>query len=197
MTNSPPNQIPIDFTFSDKTCVYFVLFSPIKAIAEQVAELKRNASRFLNDDRHIRILPHITITQFLMSERHEVPLCKSVKQFAEALKGTKLTVDNLTIFDNLMPTLCLSIKETQEVKKMIEQLRVEILINGFVQKPNAIKLITKLHISIARRMRKQEDTAGVYNYLQPRLPAFPSFDFNVVLLKSNADATGWEKVRSF
>jgi 2'-5' RNA ligase len=142
---------------------YLLVGHPDANVYNKIMEEKQQFYEDYNEKISIKTKPHLTIANFLASEAMEPTIIKWMQRICGAQQSFTVTLNNYSGFPP--HTIYLRVQDPLPFQQLVKQLKT---VDDFIRAsacPPA-KLITKPHLSIARKLPEQVYNKAMVDYAQ-------------------------------
>jgi 2'-5' RNA ligase len=156
---------------------YLLVVHPDAPVYEQVMAEKKIFTEQYHEQVAIKTKPHITVANFLAREEMEPTLIRWMHRVISTQKKFKVTLDRYSGF--APHTIYLRVQDHEPFKQLAKELKV---VDQYVRSYGCpeVKLITRPHLTIARRLTEEVYRKAEQVYAQKDFHA--SFEVGQLLL---------------
>jgi 2'-5' RNA ligase len=149
--------------YSPNLCEYLLVAHPDTIVNEKVIAEKQFFYDEFKEKVSIKTQPHITIANFLAKESMEETLTRWIQRICTQQQSFTVSLNNYSGFP--AHTIYLRVQNQQPFQKLAKDLKV---LNGYVSSCACppIKIISKPHLSIARRLPEDIYFKALTQYAQ-------------------------------
>ncbi len=186
-----------DFDNVPDNKVYYILLKPGQPIYSWVRALQDDVDLILHRRLKRSSVPHITLLQFFMSEKHEPLLTELTREFSGNLDCSALVTGGLAEFPGIQ-TVYVDIKHQETLKQQFTEFAGSLLLKGLIRNDDSvIHKADKLHITVAKQV-PLDKYGFVRHHLFSRILNDHAVNVeSVVLLKGPGSVSKWDKVNEF
>jgi 2'-5' RNA ligase len=172
---------------------YLLVINPVAEVYGQVMEEKQQFYNTYKEKAAIKTKPHITVANFLAKEEMEGTIIRYMHRILGAQKTFDVMLNNYSGFPP--HTIYIRVQQPEPFKQLADALRA---VDNYVRSNGypAAHLITKPHVTIARRLHNNIYSKAMTDYSQKIFNA--SFTVNeLVLLKRQNQFDACQQVTVF
>jgi 2'-5' RNA ligase len=172
---------------------YMLLANPSKEVDEKARLEKTYFENEYGAKIATRTLPHITIANFLAKERMEALVCRWTQNACNQQYRFTVTLNNFSGFP--AHAIFIRVQNPAPFRQLADNLKAIDRLLDTNDCPR-LQLVTKPHLSIARRLEKEVYEKAIIEYAQRSFSETYILD-KLTLLKRNSRYKKWQHVTHF
>jgi 2'-5' RNA ligase len=172
---------------------YLLVAHPDSLVGDQICAEKEQFYIDYQEKRAVRSRPHITVANFLATEAMEPTVIKWIQRICSAQESFTVTLNNYSGFPP--HTIYLRVQDPLPFRLLADQLKpVDEFIRASACPP--VKLITRPHLSIARRLPEPVYKKAITDYAQKTFHASFMLD-ELQLLRREHAFDAWQTIQVY
>lgn len=172
-----------------ETKIYSLRIEPSNLVFDEIVYLKQLFRTKFSDQFLSKSIPHITIVTFKMDPVYEKYLVKAFNLLSSNI-SFELKINGFGVFENNVNVLFLNISESEQIKKIIEQVKI-IWIKELHRKLSSLKITYCSHVTISTA-ENYTMLKNSYNFFQKFEPFNKPFQVDSLVLKSRTKLGTWD-----